>query len=62
MYNTLSIEFLNRSMQSCGSESGIRCLFDPCIRDPGWVKIKILFQDAHPGSYFRELRIFLVNT
>jgi hypothetical protein len=18
--------------------SGIRCLFDPCIRDPGWVK------------------------
>jgi hypothetical protein len=25
-------------MQYCGSGSGIRCLFDPWIRDPGWVK------------------------
>ncbi len=24
--------------QSCGSESGIRCLFNPWIRDPEWVK------------------------
>ncbi len=36
--------------QCCGS--GIQCLFDPWIRDPGWVKNK----DEHPGSYFRELR------
>jgi hypothetical protein len=26
--------------------SGIRCLFDPWIRDPGWVKSK----DSDPGS------------
>jgi hypothetical protein len=30
---------------------GIRCLFDPWIRDPGWEKN----QDPDPGSYFREL-------
>jgi hypothetical protein len=24
--------------QCCGSGSGIRCLFDAWIRDPGWVK------------------------
>ncbi len=30
--------------QCCGSGSGIRCLFDPWIRDPGWVKSK------DPGS------------
>jgi hypothetical protein len=24
--------------QCCGSGSGIRCLFDHWIRDPGWVK------------------------
>ncbi len=24
-----------------GSGSGVRCLFDPCIRDPGWAKIRI---------------------
>jgi hypothetical protein len=28
------------------SGSGIRCLFDPWIRDPGWVKN----QDPDPGS------------
>jgi hypothetical protein len=32
--------------QCCGSGSGIRCLFDPWIRDPGWVKSK----DPDPGS------------
>jgi hypothetical protein len=32
----------------------IRCLFDPWIRDPGWVKNRI--RDEQPGSYFRELR------
>jgi hypothetical protein len=25
-------------MQCCESGSGIRCLFDPWIGDPGWVK------------------------
>jgi hypothetical protein len=24
--------------QCCGSGSGIRCIFDPWIRDPGWVE------------------------
>ncbi len=34
-------------MEQCfGSGSGIRCLFDPWIRDPGWVKN----QDPDPGS------------
>jgi hypothetical protein len=32
--------------QCCGSGSGIRCLFDPWIRDPGWVES----QDPDPGS------------
>jgi hypothetical protein len=27
--------------QCCRSESGIRCLFDPWIRDQGWNKIQI---------------------
>ncbi len=30
--------------------------FDPWIRDPGWVKIKIRIRDEHPGSYFREFK------
>jgi hypothetical protein len=34
--------------------SGIQCLFDPWILDPGWVQIRI--RDEQPGSYFRELR------
>jgi hypothetical protein len=29
----------------------IRCLFDPWIRDPGWVKNQDPDQDVHPGSY-----------
>jgi hypothetical protein len=36
----------------CGS--GIRWIFDPWFRDPGWVKIRIGIRDEHPGSYFRE--------
>jgi hypothetical protein len=32
--------------QCCGSGPGIRCFFDPLIRDPGWVKS----QDPDPGS------------
>jgi hypothetical protein len=43
--------------QCCGSESGIRCLFDLWIRDPGWVKkIRIRIWDKQSGSYFREFR------
>jgi hypothetical protein len=33
--------------------SGIRCLFDPWIRDTGW---RIRIRDEQPRSYFRELR------
>ncbi len=36
--------------------SGIRCLFDPWIWDPGWVKIRIQIRDEQPGSCFPELR------
>ncbi len=43
--------------QCCGPGSGIRCLFDPWIRDPGWVKkIRIRIRDERPGLYFRKLR------
>ncbi len=33
--------------QCCGSGSGIRCLFDPWIRDLGWVEVSIRIRD--PG-------------
>jgi hypothetical protein len=33
--------------QCCGSGSGIRCLFDPWIRVPGWVEVRIRIRD--PG-------------
>jgi hypothetical protein len=36
----------------CRSGSGIRCLFNPWIRDG--LKIKIRIRDGHHGSYFRE--------
>jgi hypothetical protein len=36
--------------------SGIGCLFDPWIRDPGWEKVSIRIRDEQPGSYFLELR------
>ncbi len=32
-----------------GSGSGIRCLFDSWIRDPGWVKIRIRLREPDPG-------------
>jgi hypothetical protein len=32
--------------QSCGSGSGIVCLFDPWTMDPGWEKIN----NPDPGS------------
>ncbi len=37
-------------LQCCGS--GIGCLFDPWIRDPGWEKVSIRIRDEQPGSYF----------
>ncbi len=43
--------------QCCGS--GIWCLFDPWIRDPGWVKKSGSgsgIRDEQPWSYFLELR------
>ncbi len=40
--------------QCCGSGSGIRCLFDPWIRDGE--KVSIWIRDEQPGSYFIELR------
>ncbi len=40
----------------CGSGPGIRCLFNPWMRDPGWAKVNIRIRDEHFGSYFRELR------
>jgi hypothetical protein len=41
----------------CGSGSGIRCLFDPWIRDGLKISIRIWvrIRDEEPGSYFREL-------
>jgi hypothetical protein len=39
-----------------GTGSGIRCLFEPWIRDPGWVKIRTRIRDEQPGSYFRGFR------
>ncbi len=44
----------NTADQWCGCGSGIRCLFDPWIRDSGWVKS----QDPDPGwtTPIRELR------
>jgi hypothetical protein len=35
-----------RFFQCCGS--GIRCLFDNWIRDPGWVKIRMRIRDPDP--------------
>jgi hypothetical protein len=32
---THSIDSVRISLQFCGSGSGIRCLFDPWVRDPG---------------------------
>jgi hypothetical protein len=58
-------------LQCCGSGSGIGCLFDPWIWDPGWVESQHPdpgsgmgrksasgsgIRDEQPGSYFLELR------
>jgi hypothetical protein len=43
-------------LQCCGSGSGIGCLFDPWIRDPGWEKVSIRIRDEQSGLYFLELR------
>ncbi len=39
-----------------GIRSGIRCLFDPWIRDPGWVKIRI--RDEQPDHISETLKQF----
>jgi hypothetical protein len=38
------------SNQFSGSGSGIRCIFDPLIRDPGWVKNQDPAWDEHSES------------
>jgi hypothetical protein len=56
--------------QCCGSGSGIRCLFDPWIRDPGsrrvadssdpgWKKVGSGIRDKHPGSATLIFFIFI---
>ncbi len=54
MEELLAGTVIHTAYQCCGSGSEIRCLFDPWIRDPGWVK----FQDPDPvlTTHFRELR------
>ncbi len=42
--------------QCCGSGSGIRCLIDPWIRDPVWVKNQDPDPGEHPDHISRELR------
>ncbi len=48
--------FLYTSVADPDPGSGIGCLFDPWIRDPGWEKVSIRIRDEQPGSYFLELR------
>jgi hypothetical protein len=52
--NKGSIDTSRQPLQASGS--GIGCLFDPRIRDPGWEKVSIRIRDEQPGSYFLELR------
>ncbi len=50
---------LNSQSSVADPGSRIRCLFDPCIRNPGsgmGKKNYIRNREEHPGSYFRELR------
>ena len=47
---------INSSVADPDPGSGIGCLFDPWIRDPGWEKVRIRIRDEQPGSYFLELR------
>jgi hypothetical protein len=49
--NKLMSFFLYTFLQCCASGSVILCLFDPWIRYPRWVKIKIRIRDEHPVSY-----------
>ncbi len=46
-------DFFHYLIQCCVSGSGIQCLFDPWIRDPRWVKIRIRIPDEQPVSYFQ---------
>ncbi len=46
------------SWTSSFADLGSGAFFDPWIRDPGWVKIKIRIRDEHPGSYSESLGQF----
>jgi hypothetical protein len=46
-YNILLFASTIFCNQCCGSGSGIGCLFDPWIRDPGWEKVSIRIRN--PG-------------
>ncbi len=46
MFGNLTTKKLTNDFSVADPGSGIRCLFDPWIRDPGWVKS----QDPDPGS------------
>jgi hypothetical protein len=58
--NSRNLGFFLIIFQFCGSGSGIRCLFDPWIRDPGWLGSNPAsgsgVRDEQPGSYLLELR------
>jgi hypothetical protein len=47
--NIMWVTPLNIFYQCCGSGSGIRCLFDPWIRE-----IRIRIRDEQPGSFISE--------
>ncbi len=50
VYSSIAVTLNNFCMEIAGVvESGIRCLFDHWIRDPGWVKS----QDPDPGRTTR---------
>jgi hypothetical protein len=46
-----SFLLLSDSVADPDPGSGIGCLFDPWIRDPGWEKVSIRIRDEQPGSY-----------
>jgi hypothetical protein len=41
--------------------SGIRCLFDPRIRDPGWKKCGSGIRDKHSGSETLMIYIAVIS-
>jgi hypothetical protein len=43
------VYYIRYTKQCCGSGSGIRCLFYPWVRDPGWVKNQDSDQESGSG-------------